>query len=81
MPTTLGSSRRNIIVFSPPLDVLLIFTLTAPVVGWFSQKVRLKSLCGIYAVIGLAASGYESYKLFANAFPEPELIPLKAGPV
>lgn len=67
-------------MFSPPLDILLIFTLTTPTVGWVSTKIRLKSLCGVYAVIGLAASGYEIYKLSSHAFSEPVLIPLEAMP-
>ena len=67
-------------MFSPPLDILLIFALTTPIIGWISTKIKLKSLCGVYAVIGLAASGYEIYKLFSRVFTKPELIPIKAGP-
>ena len=67
-------------MFSPPLDILLIFALTTPIIGWISTKIKLKSLCGVYAVIGLAASGHEIYKLFSRVFTKPELIPIKAGP-
>jgi len=67
-------------MFSPPLDILLIFALTTPIIGWISTKIKLKGLCGVYAVIGLAASGYEIYKLFSRVFTKPELIPIKAGP-
>ena len=67
-------------MFSPPLDILLIFALTTPIIGWISTKIKFKSLCGVYAVIGLAASGYEIYKLFSRVFTKPELIPIKAGP-
>ena len=66
-------------MFSPPLDILLIFALTTPINGWISTKIKLKSLCGVYAVIGLAASGYEIYKLFSRVFTKSELIPIKAG--
>ena len=67
-------------MFSPPLDILLIFALTTPIIGWISTKIKLKSLCGVYAVIGLAASGYEIYKLSSRVFTKPELIPIKAEP-
>jgi len=66
-------------MFGPPLDVLLMFALTTPLIGWVSTKIRFKSLCGVYAVIGLSASGYEIYRL-GSVFTETEMIVLNSEP-
>ena len=66
-------------MFGPPLDVLLMFALTTPLIGWISTKIRFKSLCGVYAVIGLSASGYEIYRL-GSVFIETEIIVLNSEP-
>jgi len=67
-------------VFSLPLDIVLLFTLTTPIVGWISLKLHLKSLCGIYSAIGLTISGYALYEISVNALSTPIIIPLNAEP-
>lgn len=67
-------------MFSPPLDTLLLFALTTPIVGWVSTKIRMKNLCGIYAAVGLALSGYELYTISGEVLSKPEVIPLSVEP-
>jgi formate hydrogenlyase subunit 3/multisubunit Na+/H+ antiporter MnhD subunit len=65
-------------MFGLPLDIMLLFTLTTPVVGWVSSKLRIKSICGIYAAVGLAFSGYALYKTSIKALSSPITVPLNA---
>ncbi|RLI21955.1 hypothetical protein DRO54_02380 [Candidatus Bathyarchaeota archaeon] len=67
-------------MFSPPLDVLLIFTVTTPIIGWVSEKIRLKSLCGAYASFGLAFAGYMLYQLARQVFSSFEAVSLGIAP-
>ena len=56
-------------LFNLTLDVLLFFTVTTPLVGGLASRIRKQSLSGIYAMIGLAASGivlYEMYNSFSS---------------
>ncbi|MGQ9759456.1 MAG: complex I subunit 5 family protein [Candidatus Methanomethylicaceae archaeon] len=53
-------------MFSPPIDILLIFAITTPIIGWLTERIRKVQLCGIYASAGLIISLWYLYDLFAN---------------
>jgi multicomponent Na+:H+ antiporter subunit D len=57
-------------MFSKPLDVLLIFTVTTPVIGWVAYKQRCRGIQGVYAALGLSVTAYpllyELYKEVAE---------------
>jgi proton-translocating NADH-quinone oxidoreductase chain N len=53
-------------MFSPPIDVLLIFALTTPLIGWLVERIRKVQLCGVYASIGLMISLWYIYELFGK---------------
>lgn len=48
------------------LDVLLIFTVTTPLIGYLELRARKQSLSGIYALVGLTASGIALYKMYTD---------------
>lgn len=48
------------------LDLLFIFALTTPLVGWAASKLG-RSLSGVYAALGLAVSGATLYDLSLRA--------------
>ena len=51
-------------MFSLPLDILLIFTVVSPILGWLMpQKYRAKVL-GIFAAVALVVTGYALYDLY-----------------
>ena len=50
-------------MFTEPLDVLLIFTLTTPVIGWVAYKKAYRKIQGIYAALGLSVTIYFLYEL------------------
>jgi proton-translocating NADH-quinone oxidoreductase chain N len=66
-------------MFTLPLDILFLFTITTPFVGWAAAKLRVRNLSGIYALIGLALSGGALYNLSVQALSNPVLVPLHAG--
>ncbi|MEM4657737.1 MAG: NADH-quinone oxidoreductase subunit M [Candidatus Methanosuratincola sp.] len=51
-------------MFSPPIDILLIFALTTPVIGWITERVKKVQLCGAYSTLGLVISLWYIYELF-----------------
>ncbi len=51
-------------MFTVPLDVLLIFTVTTPVVGWVAYKKGYRKIQGIYAALGLSVTAYFLYELY-----------------
>ena len=51
-------------MFSPPIDVLLIFALTTPVIGWLTERFKKVQICGIYSTLGLVLSLWYIYDLF-----------------
>ncbi|MEM4202960.1 MAG: NADH-quinone oxidoreductase subunit M [Candidatus Methanomethylicaceae archaeon] len=51
-------------MFSPPIDTLLIFALTTPVIGWITERVKKVQLCGAYSTLGLVISLWYIYELF-----------------
>ncbi len=54
-------------MFSLPLDVLLIFTLVSPILGWLMpQKFRAKVL-GVFAAAALLLTGYALYDLYVGS--------------
>ena len=62
-------------MFTLPIDILLIFAATTPIVGWIESKLGFKKLCGIYATVGLALSSYALYNLSMQALQNPILVP------
>jgi len=53
-------------MFTLPLDILLLFTITTPVAGWVGQKLHRRSICGLYAASGLTASGIALSQMFTQ---------------
>jgi proton-translocating NADH-quinone oxidoreductase chain N len=53
-------------LFNLTLDVLLVFTVTTPLVGSLASRIRKQNFIGIYALIGLAASGIALYKMYSD---------------
>jgi len=53
-------------MFSPPIDTLLIFALTTPLIGWLVERIRKARLSGVYASIGLMISLWYIYELFGS---------------
>ena len=51
-------------MFTAPLDVLLIFTVATPVIGWMAHKKAYRKIQGIYATVGLLVSAYFLYGLY-----------------
>jgi len=51
-------------MFTEPLDVLLIFTVTTPVIGWVAYKKAYRKIQGIYATLGLSVTAYFLYELY-----------------
>jgi len=66
-------------MFTLPVDVLLIFTITTPFVGYVAEKLRRRSICGAYAALGFVISAYALYGLAVEALSNPVLIPVDAG--
>ncbi len=50
--------------FTLTLDILLIFTVTTPLLGLASHKAVIMKATGVYATIGLAISGLSLYGLY-----------------
>ena len=66
-------------MFTLPIDTLLIFTATAPIVGWVTERLHRRSLSGVYAAVGFIVSGFALYGLSCQALSNPVLVPVKAG--
>jgi len=67
-------------MFSLPLDTILLFTLTTPLVGWAASKLHVRNLCGIYSAFGLSVAGYGLYRISVDALSIPIIIPLNSEP-
>jgi multicomponent Na+:H+ antiporter subunit D len=52
------------IMFTLALDLLLLFTVSTPIVGWAASRVGRGALSGAYAAAGLAIVGVSLYNLF-----------------
>jgi len=55
-------------MFGQPLNTLLIFVVTTPLVGWLMEYAKLTKyrdkVCGLYALLGLLVSAYFLYDLY-----------------
>ena len=67
-------------MFSQPIDTLIVFTVTTPLIGWLETKIHLKNLCGVYIAAGLIFSGLSLRELFIKALSEPVTLPVKTSP-
>ena len=52
--------------FNLPIDILLLFTITTPAIGWLLSKAGREGLSGVYALVGLALSGVALYQTYAG---------------
>ncbi|MBS3794047.1 MAG: NADH-quinone oxidoreductase subunit M [Candidatus Thorarchaeota archaeon] len=50
-----------------PLNILFIFAVTTPAVGYLGNKYGYRNLCGVYALIGVFLAGYAVYDLYLVA--------------
>lgn len=53
-------------MFTLALDLLLLFTLTTPIVGWVASRFGREVMSGAYAAAGLAVVGAALYTLFLD---------------
>lgn len=51
-------------MFTEPLDVLLIFMVTTPVVGWMAYRKAYQKILGVYAALGLSVTAYFLYGVY-----------------
>jgi len=51
-------------MFTEPLDVLLIFMVTTPVVGWVAYRKAYRKILGVCAALGLSVTAYFLYGLY-----------------
>lgn len=51
-------------MFTKPLDALLIFMVTTPVIGWVTYKREYRKIRGLYAVLGLSVTAYFLYEMY-----------------
>ena len=54
-------------MLSLPLDVLLIFTVISPVVGWITPKQYRGKILGAFTAAALLATGYALYDLYLTS--------------
>lgn len=53
-------------LFILPVDVLLLFTVLTPFVGWLALRVKRKFLIGLFASVGLVLAGAALYGMYAQ---------------
>ncbi len=53
-------------MFTKPLDVLLVFMVSAPLVGWITYRRDYRKIRGLYAVLGLSVTAYFLYELYTE---------------
>jgi multicomponent Na+:H+ antiporter subunit D len=66
-------------MFTWPLDILFFFMITTPFVGRVTSKITTRVLCGSYAAIGLATSGYALIDLYSRVLSGIVVVPTYAG--
>lgn len=66
-------------MFTKPLDVLLIFTVTTPLIGWVAYKKEHRRILGVYAVLGLSVTAYFLYGLYREV-AENHIVPIGGQP-
>jgi proton-translocating NADH-quinone oxidoreductase chain N len=54
-------------MFSLPLDILLIFTLVSPILGWFMPKQYRAKILGVFTAVALLVTGYFLYDLYLGS--------------
>jgi len=53
-------------VFTNPLNALLIFMITTPVIGWLAHKRRYRKIRDLYAISGLSVTAYFLFELYVD---------------
>jgi multicomponent Na+:H+ antiporter subunit D len=53
-------------VFTNPLNALLIFMITTPVIGWLAHKRRYRKIRDLYAISGLSVTAYFLLELYVD---------------
>jgi proton-translocating NADH-quinone oxidoreductase chain N len=53
-------------MFPLPLEILFLFVVTTPFVGWLLAKKKRQNLCGAYTAVGLVISSIALYGLFSQ---------------
>jgi multicomponent Na+:H+ antiporter subunit D len=61
----------NNTLFNLVLDTLLLFTVTAPLVGALASRIRKRALTGTYASIGFIAAGTALYVMYTGFSSNP----------
>ena len=51
-------------MFTEPLNALLIFMVTTPIIGWVTHKRKYRKIRGLYAVLALSVTAYFLYELY-----------------
>jgi len=57
-------------MFTAPLNILLLFMVTTPLVGWMFSKTRLSKICDGYAALGFGISSWFLYLLYREVSEE-----------
>ncbi len=60
-------------MFTKPLDMLLIFTVITPVIGWITYKKKYRKIRGLYAFLSLSVTAYFLYELYTEVSKEGSL--------
>jgi len=53
-------------MFTWPLNILLIFMLTTPIVGWVTHKKGYRKFLGVYTTFGLSVATCFLYELYKD---------------
>jgi proton-translocating NADH-quinone oxidoreductase chain N len=53
-------------MFTLPFDLLLLFTVISPIIGWVAPKIYKPKLAGIFAAIALAVTGFALCGLYLD---------------
>jgi multicomponent Na+:H+ antiporter subunit D len=53
-------------MFTEPLDALLIFTVSMPVIGWVAHKKRVRPIQAVYAALALSFAAYFLFRLYED---------------
>ena len=51
-------------MFTLPFDLLLLFTVVSPIVGWLTPKQHRDKVLGAFTTVALSAAGYGLYDLY-----------------
>ncbi len=51
-------------MFTLPFDLLLLFTVISPIMGWLTPKQYRAKIVGAFTSVALAATGYALYDLY-----------------